>query len=70
MFIKMKKGYDFLFCVTLLGVVGLFALLFDKDKPNIELYKDPNGFDTDAKNFQKDFQNISGDFHKSKKRCL
>lgn len=66
-----KTNFLFLTCITFLSVIGLFALLDDKeDKPNIDLDEEPNGFDTDAKNLQKDFQNISKDFDKAKKRLL
>ena len=64
---------------TIFAIVGL-ATLFDnkKSKINFDTKKEPSylerfkfgGFETDISNFQKDFENISGDFYRAKENLL
>ena len=68
-----KKGTNFLllFFGTLIAVIGGVYLLSSKKKNKIHFDTDlEDGFETDAKNFQKDWQNISGDFQRAKEKCL
>ncbi len=69
----------FLLLGTIVSLIGL-AYLFDDKKRKVNLDKrlnrlnndifETDGFETDAKNLQKDWENIGGDFQRAKEKIL
>ncbi len=64
----------FLLLGTIVSLIGL-AYLFDDKKRKVNLDKRLNRlnndiFETDAKNLQKDWENIGGDFQRAKEKIL
>ncbi|MGB0879605.1 MAG: hypothetical protein ACPGTO_03475 [Polaribacter sp.] len=55
---------------TILAILSFSYLFKNNKKRKVSLDLDEDGFETDRKNFQKDFNNIASDMKRAEKKLL